>query len=307
MTKPTLKRGSKGEAVKEWQKIIGVEPDGDFGPKTETATKGWQFDNKLAPDGIVGALSWAAALGKPVSTESSSGASTMGNTPTASQSTDKWANDVALRAAPNMPAAERQYVLSVARGEGFYGKGWGSPSKATVELSAKYGLTGKEGVGSNNWGAVQGTGSAGSFQHVDHRADGTPYVHAYRSYKTPEEGFLDMARIILGGGKRKGVGAAAIKDALRRGSLKDAVYAQRENGYYELAPDKYLAAVKRNYGVLRTNLNWPELLTETGKTVGKFYLATMAISAVAAAGVGAYLWLASRKGSAKNHGDFDVA
>src|SRR5262245_15346487 len=107
MTKPTLKRGSKGEFVKEWQGIIRVAQDGDFGPATESATKGWQFDHKLAPDGVVGPLSWAAALGSPVES-GGAGASTMGNTPTASQGTDKWANDVALRAAPNMPAVERQ-------------------------------------------------------------------------------------------------------------------------------------------------------------------------------------------------------
>jgi len=37
----TLKRGSKGDMVKALQYIIGVEADGSFGPKTETAVKAY--------------------------------------------------------------------------------------------------------------------------------------------------------------------------------------------------------------------------------------------------------------------------
>ena len=58
----TIKRGSKGTAVKIWQIIVGVETDGSFGPATETATKNWQRKNGLSPDGIVGAKSWKAGL-----------------------------------------------------------------------------------------------------------------------------------------------------------------------------------------------------------------------------------------------------
>lgn len=50
----TLKRGSKGEAVRLWQARIRVKPDGDFGLITEKATKAWQKLNGLTPDGIVG-------------------------------------------------------------------------------------------------------------------------------------------------------------------------------------------------------------------------------------------------------------
>jgi len=58
----TIKKGSKGAAVKIWQIIVGVEPDGDFGSKTDTATKNWQKKNGLSSDGIVGAKSWKAGL-----------------------------------------------------------------------------------------------------------------------------------------------------------------------------------------------------------------------------------------------------
>ena len=50
----TLKRGSKGDMVKALQYIIGVEADGSFGPKTETAVKAYQSANKLEVDGKAG-------------------------------------------------------------------------------------------------------------------------------------------------------------------------------------------------------------------------------------------------------------
>lgn len=50
----TLKVGSKGEEVKKLQKMLGLEPDGSFGPGTEKAVKAWQKANGLLDDGIVG-------------------------------------------------------------------------------------------------------------------------------------------------------------------------------------------------------------------------------------------------------------
>lgn len=58
----TIKRGSKGKAVKVWQIIVGATPDGTFGSKTESATKNWQTSHGLTPDGIVGPKSWKAGL-----------------------------------------------------------------------------------------------------------------------------------------------------------------------------------------------------------------------------------------------------
>ena len=66
---PVIKQGSKGPAVIEWQKILGVNADGNFGPGTHSATVGWQKSHKgadgkpLTPDGIVGQKTWQAALG----------------------------------------------------------------------------------------------------------------------------------------------------------------------------------------------------------------------------------------------------
>jgi Putative peptidoglycan binding domain/N-acetylmuramoyl-L-alanine amidase len=58
--RPTLRRGSQGELVREIQKKIQVSPDGVFGGHTEAAIRQFQRDNGLVPDGIVGPRTWAA-------------------------------------------------------------------------------------------------------------------------------------------------------------------------------------------------------------------------------------------------------
>lgn len=58
----TIKKGSKGNAVKVWQIIIGAAADGNFGSGTERMTKTWQGNHGLTADGIVGAKSWKAGL-----------------------------------------------------------------------------------------------------------------------------------------------------------------------------------------------------------------------------------------------------
>ena len=69
----TLRRGDKGEDVKELQlKLLAhgysVGPDGadgDFGRNTETAVKAFQKNNNLNPDGVVGPATWAALVEEP--------------------------------------------------------------------------------------------------------------------------------------------------------------------------------------------------------------------------------------------------
>ena len=70
--KPTLKRGSKGEYVRQLQKLLqdrgydlgkcGI--DGDFGRATEAAVKEFQKDSHITADGIVGPNTWSAFDGK---------------------------------------------------------------------------------------------------------------------------------------------------------------------------------------------------------------------------------------------------
>ena len=59
---PTIKKGSKGKAVKIWQCIIDARPDGVFGPITESNTNKFQKTHGLQVDGIVGPKTWTAGL-----------------------------------------------------------------------------------------------------------------------------------------------------------------------------------------------------------------------------------------------------
>ena len=59
----TLQEGSSGAAVKAVQVILSrivlpLDVDGIFGPNTESAVKGFQADNSLQQDGIVGPQTW---------------------------------------------------------------------------------------------------------------------------------------------------------------------------------------------------------------------------------------------------------
>lgn len=58
----TIKKGSSGDIVKVWQVITKVVIDGDFGSKTEAATKEFQKKHGLTVDGIVGKFTWGKGL-----------------------------------------------------------------------------------------------------------------------------------------------------------------------------------------------------------------------------------------------------
>jgi len=257
-------------AVQKKLNDLGAKPplavDGAWGPKSKAALIAYQKSKGLTADGVPGPIT-LSALGISGANEIAS--STMGSVMPSANNADAKAYAIGKKAGAQagMTEKEIQYVVAVAKGEGGYGNGWGNPSKKTIEESKGFGITGYEGVGSNNWGAVQGTGSAGKFPHVDHDAKGKAYLGYYKKYATPEEGFLNMAKTILGGGpKRKAVGAAEIKTAIAKGNLKEAVYAQHANGYFELAPDRYLAAVTSNYNKIMNGIGWPKLLAENGIT-----------------------------------------
>lgn len=67
-TRPTLRRGSKGEWVKKLQEeliargydLAPYGADGDFGKVTEAAVKQFQRDNGLSADGVAGPKTYAA-------------------------------------------------------------------------------------------------------------------------------------------------------------------------------------------------------------------------------------------------------
>ena len=59
-----LKRGDNNEQVKQLQIKLGLEPIGNFGPKTEDAVKAFQSKNGLTADGIVGEGTWVKIMGE---------------------------------------------------------------------------------------------------------------------------------------------------------------------------------------------------------------------------------------------------
>lgn len=58
-----LRLGSKGDAVKLVQAVIGAKPDGDYGPATERRVKAWQKSRGMFVDGVVGSVTWKAMFG----------------------------------------------------------------------------------------------------------------------------------------------------------------------------------------------------------------------------------------------------
>nr|WP_220132981.1 glycoside hydrolase family protein [Citrobacter freundii] len=61
----TLRRGAKGDLVKQIQAIIEISDDGIYGPHTESAVRVFQRDHDLVPDGIVGPKTWNVLLQLP--------------------------------------------------------------------------------------------------------------------------------------------------------------------------------------------------------------------------------------------------
>jgi hypothetical protein len=64
-SRPMLRKGSTGNAVREMQELLvrrgaAIDPDGDFGSRTQRAVIEFQRSKTLGADGIVGPLTWNA-------------------------------------------------------------------------------------------------------------------------------------------------------------------------------------------------------------------------------------------------------
>lgn len=62
--RPTIKKGSKGDHVSHAQRRLNdhgynLKIDGDFGPRTDRATRSFQKSQRLTADGIIGPKTWA--------------------------------------------------------------------------------------------------------------------------------------------------------------------------------------------------------------------------------------------------------
>lgn len=58
-----VKLGSKGDAVKLIQAVVGASVDGDFASQTDRLVRSWQQKNGLKADGIVGPVTWKKMFG----------------------------------------------------------------------------------------------------------------------------------------------------------------------------------------------------------------------------------------------------
>lgn len=63
MMMETLRKGSKGDAVKLLQQALHLAVDGIFGKITDETVRCFQRKNNLVADGVVGATTWAKILG----------------------------------------------------------------------------------------------------------------------------------------------------------------------------------------------------------------------------------------------------
>jgi putative chitinase len=77
-----LKKGDNNENVKQLQVKLGLDPVGNFGPRTEEAIKAFQAKNGLTADGIVGPRTWNLIMG--VATETAAPAAPAPAVPVAS-------------------------------------------------------------------------------------------------------------------------------------------------------------------------------------------------------------------------------
>lgn len=155
---PTIRQGSTGEAVVQWQKILNVTADGKFGPQTATATKAFQQKKGLTADGIVGPQTWLAGLGSVISAPTMPGAPPVGpvSPPPSSTPVLTSAMPVIRRGSKGAPVKTWQTFLAIPV-DGDFGP---QTESATKAFQTKNGLVSDGIVGPQTWAkAMSGTSS----------------------------------------------------------------------------------------------------------------------------------------------------
>lgn len=217
----TIEEGSKGELVRKWQTILGVTPDGVFGPKTRDATLDWQRKHGLTADGIVGPLSWAYTIGTPAPERPKDNI----------HAQERALIDTAL---PHLSEGEKQALQAVDLLETTYGRGWKGVGK-----------------GSKNRGAITGKYEGQSFVYEDSRYDDktgkvVKYTTEFRSYPTDEAALKDLERVMYGQ-------RSSVRKAAKKGNLEGVSRAMRETSYY-LGTKPKEESIKAHYATMQRNV-----------------------------------------------------
>lgn len=128
----TVKRGSRGEAVRLVQRGVGVPVDGVFGPRTELALERWQKAHDLRADGVVQRADWDAleAQAHPLL---------------------KWRSTVLKEGSRGWPVKAVQRNLGVTS-DGYFGA---RTMLAVKALQQRHGLAGTGVVASRTWRALE--------------------------------------------------------------------------------------------------------------------------------------------------------
>ncbi|HUI95804.1 MAG TPA: N-acetylmuramoyl-L-alanine amidase [Xanthobacteraceae bacterium] len=89
--RPTLRRGARGDLVRQIQNDLKVMVDGVFGPGTEAALRQFQRDHGLVPDGIAGPRTWASldAVAPPAPAAAPTATAALGAAASATSSIDQ--------------------------------------------------------------------------------------------------------------------------------------------------------------------------------------------------------------------------
>ncbi len=110
----TLRRGSKGDAVKALQKAVGkLTVDGSYGPGTEARVKEYQKSKGLAVTGVTDAKVWDALMGKTTATPPA----------TTTDSLEKYAGTTLRRGSKGDAVKALQKAVGKLTVDGSYGPG----------------------------------------------------------------------------------------------------------------------------------------------------------------------------------------